>query len=61
MSPPQAIKEWIPEDKPDLDWFNRPRNPSNPDPDDYDQRVLRSLGEEVSQQAVSGNYIRLTV
>ena len=21
----------------DLDWFNRPRNPSNPDPDGYDQ------------------------
>jgi hypothetical protein len=27
-----AIKEWIPDDEPDLDWFNRPRNPSNPDP-----------------------------
>jgi hypothetical protein len=45
----QATKEWIPDDEPDLDWFNRPRNPSNPDPDGYDQRVLRSLGEEVSQ------------
>ena len=38
IEPPwQAIKEWIPDDEPDLDWFNRPRNPSNPDPDGYDQ------------------------
>jgi hypothetical protein len=28
---PVAIKEWIPDDEPDLDWFNRPRNPSNPE------------------------------
>lgn len=28
-----AIKEWIPNDEPDLDWFNRLRNPSNQDPD----------------------------
>ena len=33
----QAIKEWIPDDQPDLDWFNRPRNPSNPDPEEIDQ------------------------
>jgi hypothetical protein len=32
-----AIKEWIPDDEPDLNWFNRPRNPSNPDPDGIDQ------------------------
>lgn len=38
IEPPwQAIKEWIPDDEPDLDWFNRPRNPSNPDPDGFDQ------------------------
>jgi len=38
IDPPwQAIKEWIPDDEPDLDWFNRPRNPSNPDSDGYDQ------------------------
>jgi len=40
VGPPwQAIKEWIPDDQPDLDWFNRPRNPSNPDnadPDGFD-------------------------
>jgi hypothetical protein len=35
---PVAINEWIPDDEPDLDWFNRPRNPSNPDPDGFDQR-----------------------
>jgi len=34
---PVAIKEWIPEDEPDLDWLNRPRNPSNPDPEGFDQ------------------------
>ncbi len=39
IEPPwQAIKEWIPDDEPDLDWFNRPRNPSDPDPDGFDQR-----------------------
>jgi hypothetical protein len=39
IEPPwQAIKEWIPDDEPDLDWFNRPRNPSNIDPDGFDQR-----------------------
>ncbi len=27
----------IPDDEPDLDWFNHPRNPSNPDPDGFDQ------------------------
>ncbi|MGL4398285.1 MAG: hypothetical protein ACRCXD_00320 [Luteolibacter sp.] len=38
MEPPwQAIKEWIPDEEPALDWFNRPRNPSNPDPDGFDQ------------------------
>jgi hypothetical protein len=33
VSPLLAVKEWIPDDEPHLDWFNRPRNPSNPDPD----------------------------
>jgi len=38
IEPPwQAIKEWIHDDEPDLDWFNRPRNSSNPDPDGIDQ------------------------
>jgi hypothetical protein len=32
-----AIKEWIPDDEPDLDWFNRPRNPPNSDSDGIDQ------------------------
>ena len=31
IEPPwQAIKERIPDGKPNLDWFNRPRNPSEP-------------------------------
>jgi len=38
IEPPwQAIKEWIPDDLPDLDWLNCPRNSSNPDPDGIDQ------------------------
>ena len=38
IEPPwQAIKEWIPDDEPDLDWFNRPRNPHEPDPGWFDQ------------------------
>jgi hypothetical protein len=38
IAPPwQAIKEWIPDDEPDLDWYNLPRNPSNSDPDGFDQ------------------------
>ena len=32
-----AIEEWFPDDEPNLDGFNRPRNPSNPDPDGFDQ------------------------
>jgi hypothetical protein len=32
-----AIKEWIPDDEPYLDWFNRNRNPNEPDSDWFDQ------------------------
>jgi hypothetical protein len=32
-----AIKEWIPDDEPDLDWFCRPRDPDTSDPDQFDQ------------------------
>jgi hypothetical protein len=32
-----AIKEWIPDDEPNLDWFNRPRDPDASDPDRFDQ------------------------
>jgi hypothetical protein len=46
IEPPwQAIKEWIPDDEPDLDWFYRPRNSSNPDPDGLDQRVAWRASE----------------
>jgi hypothetical protein len=39
IQPPwQAIKEWIADDEPNLDWFYRPRNSANPDPDEFDQR-----------------------
>jgi hypothetical protein len=27
----------IPDDEPDLSWFNQPRKPSEPDPDRFDQ------------------------
>ncbi|CAN5323397.1 hypothetical protein BH23VER1_BH23VER1_13660 [soil metagenome] len=38
IEPPwQAINEWIPDDEPNLDWFNRPQNPPNPDPEDFDR------------------------
>ena len=38
VEPPwQAIKEWIPDDEPDLTWFNQPRKPEDPEPDDFDQ------------------------
>jgi hypothetical protein len=38
IEPPwQAIKEWIPDDEPDRDWFNCPRKPNEPDPDWFDQ------------------------
>jgi hypothetical protein len=38
IEPPwQAIKEWIPDEEPDLDWFKRPRNFTNPDPDGFYQ------------------------
>ncbi len=38
IEPPwRAIREWIPDEDPDLDWFNRPRKAPEPDPD-FDQR-----------------------
>ena len=49
VEPPwQAVKEWIPDDDPDLNWFNQTRPPSESEPDPFDQRVRRSLGEGVS-------------
>jgi hypothetical protein len=38
IEPPwQAIKEWIPDDEPDLNWFNQERPPSDSEPDSFDQ------------------------
>jgi hypothetical protein len=46
IEPPwQAIKEWIPADEPGLDWFYRPQNSSNPDPDGLDQSVAWRASE----------------
>jgi hypothetical protein len=46
IEPPwQAIKEWIPDDEPNLDWFNRPRNPAQRDEDSLDQRPSGSPEE----------------
>jgi hypothetical protein len=32
-----AIKEWIPDDEPDLNWFNQERDPTGAEPECYDQ------------------------
>ena len=46
IEPPwQAIKEWIPDDEPDLTWFNQPWKPSEPDPDRFDQTSTRKAPE----------------
>jgi hypothetical protein len=38
IEPPwQAIKEWIPDDDPDLNWFNQERQPPGAEPESYDQ------------------------
>ena len=38
IEPPwQAIKEWIPDDEPDLNWFNQARPPSESEPDPFEQ------------------------
>ena len=38
IEPPwQAIKEWIPDDDPDLNWFNQERDPTSTEPESYDQ------------------------
>ena len=39
IEPPwQAIKEWIPDEDPDLNWFNQERNPTgSSEPESYDQ------------------------
>jgi len=52
IEPPwQAIKEWIPDDEPNLDWFNQPRKqPSEPNPDWFDQSAQGALA---SRQRVS--------
>jgi hypothetical protein len=39
VPPWRAIKEWIPDEEPNLDWFNCSRNPSNPDPGGFDQSL----------------------
>ena len=49
VEPPwQAVKEWIPDDAPDLNWFNQERQPKGAESESYDQLVRRSLGEGVS-------------
>ena len=49
IEPPwQAIKEWIPDDDQDLNWFNQERDPTGAEPECFDQPVRRSLGEGVS-------------
>ncbi|MEI6178695.1 MAG: hypothetical protein WCS43_17520 [Verrucomicrobiota bacterium] len=51
IEPPwQTIKEWIPDDEPDLNWFNQPRKPKESDPDWFDQSPQGALA---SRQRVS--------
>lgn len=44
----QGITEWIPDDDPDLNWFNQERHPTSSELESFDQPVLRILGEGVS-------------
>ena len=38
IEPPwQAIKEWIPDDEPNLNWFNQERPTCDSEPDQFDQ------------------------
>ncbi len=38
VEPPwQAIKEWIPDDDPGLNWFNQERDPTGAEPECFDQ------------------------
>jgi hypothetical protein len=38
IEPPwQAIKEWIPDDEPNLNWFNQERDTTGAAPDQFDQ------------------------
>jgi hypothetical protein len=37
LPPWVAIKEWIPDDEPDLNWFNQERDPTGAEPECYDQ------------------------
>lgn len=48
--PWQATKEWIPADEPNLNWFNQPRKPKEPNPDWFDQSAQGALA---SRQRVS--------
>jgi hypothetical protein len=38
IEPPwQAVKEWIPDDEPDLNWFKQAQARSESEPDPFDQ------------------------
>jgi hypothetical protein len=38
IEPPwQAIKEWIPDDDPELNWFNQERQPASTELESFDQ------------------------
>ena len=34
------LLEWIPDDDPDLNWFNQERDPTGAEPDCYDQSSI---------------------
>ena len=49
IEPPwQAIKEWIPDDDPDLNWFNQERDPhAASEPESSSTRVPPGSPEEI--------------
>jgi len=46
-------EEWIPDDDPDLNWFNQERDPTGTEPESYDQPVLRSLLSAIAPRATA--------
>ena len=54
IEPPwQAIKEWIPDEDPGLNWFNQERDPTGAEPGSFDQPVRRSLLTAIAPRATA--------
>jgi hypothetical protein len=46
-------EEWIPDDDPDLNWFNQERDPTGAEPESFDQPVRRSLLTAIAPRATA--------